>query len=197
METILLRTKAGIEDCARHLESSDAFGTEIESYLTQYLLVVLCADIQQEIYRLSEERASVAEDTALSSYVSSTARKVLRSVRKDEIATFVGMFGVESKKKLNSLIDDAEVTIFNNAVSNRHDVAHKHGSQITFQELRSAVLIAEKLLNAVDQCLIKASSIAAPLASSNTPDLRQTLLSKPSPDETGYGLSDLDLATRL
>ena len=82
---------------------SDAFGTEIESYLTQYLLVVLCADIQQEIYRLSEERASVAEDTALSSYVSSTAHKVLRSVRKDEIATFVGMFGVESKKKLNSL----------------------------------------------------------------------------------------------
>jgi hypothetical protein len=153
MAGVLLRTKSGIEDCARHLNSADAFGTEIESYLTQHLLVVLCADIQQEIYRLSEERASLANDAALSSYVSATARRVLRSVQKSDIAKFVGMFGADSKARLNSLIEDSEITIFNNAVFDRHDVAHKQGSQITFQELQRAVTVAEKLLSAVDECL--------------------------------------------
>jgi RiboL-PSP-HEPN len=157
MGDILLRTKSEIEDCAKHLQSSATFGTEIESYLTQYLVVVLCADIQQEMYRLSEERASVAKDIAISSYVSTSARKVLRSVRKDEIAKFVGMFGPASLVKLNSLVSDAEVTIFNNAVSNRHDVAHKQGARITFQELKDAVAIAEKLLDAVDQSLIRST----------------------------------------
>jgi len=154
MGDILLRTKSEIEDCDKHLQSSGAFDTEIESYLTQYLVVVLCADIQQEMYRLSEERASIAKDIAISSYVSTSARKILRSIRKDEIAKFVGMFGTASQVKLNSLISDTEVTIFNNAVSNRHDVAHKQGAQITFQELKNAVVIAEKLLSAVSKCLV-------------------------------------------
>lgn len=153
MAGVLLRTKSGIEYCDEHLTSTNAYGTEIESYLTQHLLVVLCADIQQEIYRLSEERASLANDAALSSYVSATARKVLRSVQKSEIAKFVGMFGADSKTRLNGLVEDSEVTIFNNAVFDRHDVAHKQGSQITFRELQHAVEIAEKLLNAVDVCL--------------------------------------------
>lgn len=153
MEKLLLRTKSAVEDCERHLTSSAGFGTEIESYLTQYLLVVLCADIQQEIYRLSEARASIVKDEAISAYVAATARKVLRSVKKNEIAMFVGMFGPASKSKLNSLIDEADVTIFNNAVSNRNDVAHKQGTQITFRELKSTVVVAQKILKAVERSL--------------------------------------------
>lgn len=65
------------------------------------------------------------------------------------------MFGAESKQKLNSLVSETEVAAFNNAVGSRHDVAHKHGAQITFQELQSAVEIAEKILRAVDHSLIK------------------------------------------
>lgn len=82
MAALLVRTKSEIEDCAKHLSTSDAFGTEIASYLTQYLLVVLCAEIQQEIYRLCDRRASEANDTALSAYVSTTSRRVLRSIKK-------------------------------------------------------------------------------------------------------------------
>ncbi len=153
MEKLLLRTKSAVEDCERHLTSSAAFGTEIEAYLTQYLLVVLCADIQQEIYRISEARALVVKDEAISAYVAAAARRVLRSVGKDEIAKYVGMFGPNHKTKLNSLINDADVTTFNNAVSNRHDVAHKHGTQITFRELKGAVSAAQKILKGVEQSL--------------------------------------------
>lgn len=153
MEKLLLRTKTALEDCERHLALSGAFGTEIEAYLTQYLLVVLCADIQQEIYRISEARASVVQDDAISTYVAATARRVLRSVGKDEIASYISMFGPNHKKMLNSLIDDADVTTFNNAISNRHNVAHKQGTQITFRELKNAVSAAQKILKSVERSL--------------------------------------------
>jgi hypothetical protein len=153
MEKLLLRTKSAVEDCEKHLTASNAFGTEIESYLTQFLLVVLCSDIQQEIYRLSEARASIVEDDAISAYVAATARRVLRSVGKEDIAKFVGMFGPTLKSKLNNLVDDADVTIFNNAVNNRHDIAHKQGAQITFRELKNAVVVAQKILEAVERSL--------------------------------------------
>lgn len=153
MEKLLLRTKSAVDDCEKHLTSSAGFGTEIESYLTQYLLVVLCAEIQQEIYKLTESRASIVKDDAVSAYVAATARKVLRSVGKDEIAKFVGNFGPTFKSKLNSLIEDSDVTIFNNAINNRHDIAHKQGTQITFRELKNAVAVAQKILKAVEQSL--------------------------------------------
>lgn len=153
MEKLLLRTKSAIEDCEKHLSTSNAYGTEIESYLTQYLLVVLCADIQQEIYRITEARASLVNDEAISSYVSATARRVLRSIGKDEIAKFIGMFGAEFKTELNQLIDDADVTIFNNAVNNRHKVAHKQGALISFSELKKALLVSQKILQGVDKVL--------------------------------------------
>ena len=60
MPKLLVRTYAAAEDCESHLKETGTAGTEIESYLTQYLLVILCADIQQEIYRLSEERTAAS-----------------------------------------------------------------------------------------------------------------------------------------
>lgn len=153
MSTRLLRTSAAIEDCEQHLATTGATGTAIESYLTQHILVLLCADMQQEIYRIVEERAKMVSDGRIESYVSLSCRRILRSVRKDEIATFVGMFGSSAKDQLNALVADSEVTIYNNAVSNRHDVAHKSGAQITFRELKSTATVAEKLLDAVEQAI--------------------------------------------
>jgi len=155
MPELLLRTKAVLEDCSRHLGASNAFGSEIESYLTQYLLVVLSADIQQEIYRVCDTRAAMACDDCLTSFVSLTSRRVLRSVKKDEIVGFAALFGDAPKQKLNNLIGDSEVTAFNNAILSRHDVAHKLGTQITFDEFRKAVIIAEKILASFEQCLAK------------------------------------------
>ena len=161
MDTRLLRTKAATEDCERHLNASGASGTEIESYLTQHILVILCAEMQQEIYRIAEVRAETSKDEDLVRYVSSSGRRILRSIKKDEIATFIGMFGVEAKDRLNALVNDADVTIYNNAVSNRHDVAHKHGTQITFTELKDATWVAERLLDAVEQSLKKTGAANA------------------------------------
>jgi hypothetical protein len=153
MERLLLRTRTHIDDCEKHLAKSGAFGTEIESYLTQYLVVILCADIQQEIYQLSERRAQIANDADITGYVSISARKILRSVGKGEIAKFVGMFGANQQKTLNASVNEVDVAKYNNAVTERHDVAHNNGSQITFRELKDAVEAAERILIATAKAL--------------------------------------------
>jgi len=153
MSALLLRTQTVIDECELFLDNHNGFGSPVESYLVQHGLVVLCADVQQEIYKLVQERAEKLPDTQISSFVYATSKRVLRSVRKDELATFVEFFGKTEKEKFNSLLDDCDVTRYNNAVSNRHDVAHKTGVQITFGELKLAKTAACKLLEAVTNAI--------------------------------------------
>ncbi|WP_345860623.1 HEPN domain-containing protein [Shewanella algae] len=153
METLLLKTQLAFDNCKAHLDESSAWNTEIESYLTQHVLVIMCADIQQEIYRVVEKRVELAADTGLRSFSAAACKRVLRSVGKSELAGFVGHFGADAKDHLNQQIDDATVTIYNNAVSNRHDVAHSSGSNITFRELESAITAAKALITAVSDSI--------------------------------------------
>jgi len=148
MTELIRRTRAAIDDCEKHLESTESFGTEIESYLTQHLLVIFCAEMQQELYNLIDERANGIEDRGVKQFVSLSGRRVLRSVRKDEIANFLELWGADVKEKFNSILDDKDVTIYNNAVLSRHDIAHKHGVHVSFQEVKDAVGAADNILEA-------------------------------------------------
>ena len=148
MSDLIRRTRAALGDCEKHLESTKAFGTEIESYLTQHLLVVFCAEIQQELYSIIDERANEIEDRGVRQFVSLSGRRVLRSVRKDEIASFLELWGTEVKDGFNSILDDKDVTIYNNAVQNRHDIAHKHGVHVSFKEVKEALDAAGRILEA-------------------------------------------------
>ena len=145
----LVRTTAIIEDCEAVVSSPEVIGSPIESYLVQHALVVLCAEIQQEIYEIVRARAAQADDHQLANFVSNAAQRVLRSVGKSELAGFVGHFGQQEKTKFNELVDETEVTKYNNAVNNRHDVAHRSGVQVTFSELKDAVSAASNILQAL------------------------------------------------
>jgi hypothetical protein len=145
----LIRTSAIIEDCEAIVSSPELMGSPIESYLVQHALVVLCAEIQEEIYEIVRVRAAQADDQQLANFVSNVAQKVLRSVGKSELAGFVGHFGQGEKAKFNQLVHDAEVTKYNNAVNSRHDVAHRSGAQVTFSELKDAVSAASNILHAL------------------------------------------------
>lgn len=151
--TVFLRTKAALENCRNHLDGADAWNTEIESYLTQHLLVILCAEIQQEIYFSLEQRAHLNGDVELKNFAVASGKKILRSVSKKDIANFVGMFGTRAKEHLNENVGDQEVTLYNNAVSKRHDIAHNNGTNITFRELAEIVSSAEKLIIAISNAI--------------------------------------------
>jgi hypothetical protein len=150
---IFLRTKTVMETCHCHLETSQAWNTEIESFLTQHILIIMCAEIQQEIYHILETRAHLNGDSELKDFAVASGKKILRSVGKKDIANFVGMFGTRAKTHLNDTVEDHEVTLYNNAVTKRHDVAHNTGTNITFRELSQILESAEKLIVAIGEAI--------------------------------------------
>ena len=153
MDSLLIHTQTVFDDCKLHLNDSRAEGTAIESYLTQHLVVIMCADIQQELHKILERRASRTGDIALQHYAVATCKKVLRSIGKNEIAGFAGYFGSEAKEYLNNHLTEQEISIYNNAVKARHNVAHNNGASITFQELDKAIVVAKKLITTLSDAI--------------------------------------------
>ncbi len=153
MPVHLTRTQVAFDECKNHLRDSNTAGSPVESYLTEHILVLLCADMQQALYRIADQRAQQASDPALQAFVSEASNRVLRSVRKGEIAAFIGLFGSAYKERFNDSLDEREVTIYNNAVRQRHKVAHQGGETMTFRELPDVITAANKILDSAEQAL--------------------------------------------
>ena len=153
MPEYLARTQAVYEACQRHLQDIDAAGSPIESYLTEHILVVLCGEIQRALYSIADDRAQRSSDPALHAFVSEASVKLLRSVQKNEVATFIGFFGPAYRESFNNLLDDRDVTTYNNAVRQRHQAAHHGGGTMTFRELPDAIAAANKILDSARTAL--------------------------------------------
>jgi hypothetical protein len=153
MSKMLIRTSALVEDCKNHLVESDASGTEIESYLTQFILIVLCADIQQTLYSIVETHATKSNDKKFANFANASKERLLRSVGKGDVAKFAGLFGAATESIFNENLDEKEISAYGAAVNNRHDVAHKSGVNVTFKEVTNALKIAIKMLEAFDKAL--------------------------------------------
>lgn len=151
----LLRTEEAYKECQSHLHESGAVGSLIESFLTEHILILLCADMQQDILDIADRRASKASDAALREFVSTAGKRVLRGQLKNEIAAFIGSFGTKYKRDFNAALDERDVQLYNNAVQERNLVAHhRHGSTIGFGELGEVIAAARNILASIDGVLL-------------------------------------------
>lgn len=157
MNAFLNRTRTVISDCEEHLKAMDMPGSPVESYLTQHILVVLCADVQEEIYKIVEEKSNNVPDVQVENFVNSATRKVFRSVMKRDISKLLEMFGPECKDALNESVNESIIGLYNNAVVNRHNIAHKQGAQVTFSETVKATDAAAALLGFIKNVLLRGS----------------------------------------
>ena len=151
----LPRIDDAIEVCEKHLQSSKAVGTEIEAFLTRYLMVLMCAGFEQTIEDLVSARVAKSQDGALASFVRSAMGQVFRSVKTSEIAGLLGRFGQEHKRCFQDEMKKNEraETFFNNIVTNRHDTVHASGSYLTFSELVRFYSEGHVVLDAVKTAL--------------------------------------------
>jgi hypothetical protein len=124
-----------IEECQRHLVGCNASGTQIESFLTRYLLILISAAFEEEIERIVVTRAARAGDPHITAFVQSAIGNVFRSVKTSEIAGLLKRFGGNYKDEFQAKLDPKTETFFNNIIINRHKTAHESGSDITMIEL--------------------------------------------------------------
>jgi len=134
----LQRIEFALEQCEQHLEHSAAYGTEIESLLTQSVLVIMCAEFEQKIEDIVRSKCGSVEDKAIKEFLSSCVAAVFRSVKSSELAGLLNRFGPEYKDAYKVRADDQQraVTYYNNIVTNRHAIAHHLGSTVSFREAK-------------------------------------------------------------
>lgn len=146
---MLLRTSAALEDVREHLKVSNLLGSPVEAYLTQYLLVVFSAEMQEEIMRSLTLRAYQCGDPDIANFVTKAGDRLLRSVLKDEIVGFVSLFDPGVKGRIANSLSERDTNAYNLVIKARHKVAHGAGAQITFGELLAAVDVGRILLRRI------------------------------------------------
>lgn len=146
-----------MERCEEHLSSSSAYGTEIESLLTQSILVIMCAEFEQAIKKLVQEKCSSIEDVSIKEFLGSCVGAVFRSVNSSQIAGLLNRFGPAYKDafKQKTEANQIAVTFYNNIVTNRHGVAHSEGSNMTFREVKQFYEEGHVVLDFVKQALLQ------------------------------------------
>lgn len=149
------RTEMVIEDADRLIRECSLSGDPTEAYLAQYALICLCADMQQAVYsKVREHSVSISAD-GFRHYVDNSLGKGLQSVKKGDIAGFLGKFGSDVKESFNDLLaeKDREVESYNAAVDARHKVAHVQAITKSFGDIKDALAAAKLIFAAVDTVL--------------------------------------------
>src|SRR5712692_6741601 len=126
-----------IDVCRQHLTTTNSFATEIEAFLVQYLLVVICGEYEQTIESFIEQRAERAGDDHLTAFVKAAAGTRFRNPKTSDISGLLGWFSSDLKDAFSERIKDTPaLRAFDTIVANRHAVAHQGGNlQLTFREL--------------------------------------------------------------
>jgi hypothetical protein len=150
----LARIDQAIAACQGHLQNSGATGTEIEAYLTRYLLVMICATFEEEIASLIIKRAASSGDVGVESFVQS-AVGLIRGLKTSDLTDFLKRFGVDYKNRFRQELDKNQraETFFNNLVTNRHFTAHSTGSNVSFSDLVSFYSEGHVVLDAIKVAL--------------------------------------------
>ncbi len=134
----IARIDQALESCEKHLSSANAYGTEIESLLTQSLLVIMCAEFEQKIESIVQQKCSAITDASVEEFVGSCMNAVFRSVKVGDITGLLKRFGPAHKEAFKEKVDSEQraIAFYNNIVINRHSVAHSEGSNVTFLEAK-------------------------------------------------------------
>lgn len=143
-----------IANCKQHLNSTGAEQSEIESYLTRYLLILICASFEEEIEKILLRRSDRINDNHVKSFFQHCIDKTFRSIKSSEIAGLLGRFGTDYKETFQSKANGTvEETFYNNIVVNRHFTAHSTGASITFRELVDYYEKGHVILDYIDEAL--------------------------------------------
>lgn len=155
-----------MDEVTQHVDDAGARGTQVETFLAQHILVMMCAEMQQEIGQLIKTRMDELGSTELSSFAAASCGKLFRSVMTSEIAGLLGHFSLKCKETFNAQLGDRVVMQYNAAVRDRHSVAHKAGVQLTLTDAKAVLEDAAIVLSAAALALEGVSLMRAPIEES-------------------------------
>src|SRR4051812_15111457 len=102
----LTRVDAALEDCERHLETTNSYGSEIEAILTVYVSAVIYAAFEAEVRRtLAARVTTTVEDAHVGNFASVASVRLIRSIKIGELAGAAAWFHPDCKTRFHQALD--------------------------------------------------------------------------------------------
>ena len=157
---LLPQTELALEQSRAIVNKPDA-DPAIIAYLTRYINVLMCAEIESVVTTMVRERIErgIENDAAVANYLKSMNRSAVRNAKYREIANTLGLFGADYKTRfqtdVNARIGEGGKERLGISVRKRDETTHYAGAQpdITFAELEAAYKAAEEVVNAAKRVL--------------------------------------------
>ncbi|MEU7174049.1 hypothetical protein ABZ949_21490 [Micromonospora tulbaghiae] len=155
------RVDAVLEECERHLDSSQSHGTQVEAILTAYASAVIYSAFEARARAIVTARGvGQGEDPDLGSFCKYAATRLLRSIKIGELAGAAAWFHSECKDRFHDTLEPEAKAAWDSIVSNRHGVAHEDDaptaqviSNLTFGELKRLYPLALTVLDALEAAI--------------------------------------------
>lgn len=142
------RIDDAIERCEQHLSVAGSID-KIEDFLAQFLLVIICSEFENKFRELITERCSSITDKPIKDYIGNCTSRVSRSLSLKNVSGTLNLFGEMHKEEFkrrrneNKLAED----MYSNIVTNRHNVAHRAGSNATLKDVKRFYEEGHKVLD--------------------------------------------------
>ena len=114
--------------CKIHVESSRSQGSEIEQFLTNYILIRVQANFEQVVIRLLTERfqQNIIDDRFANTLVELGVSHIKKGSRTSHLSEMLGRIDPSLKDSFNSKVNGSQKeTAYNILVSSRNDAAHR------------------------------------------------------------------------
>jgi hypothetical protein len=135
----VIAVREATELCISFLDSASARGSEVESFLTQYLLMASYAAFEEEIESMIGSRSALVADLEAANYVRVTLDNVKRGLKIGELAGLIGRFSETAKEQFSLAVVNTEAhAAWDSLLNDRHASAHGEGAKLTIADFAQA-----------------------------------------------------------
>ena len=147
-----------ISKCENHLFDTETYGTNIECFLTEFLLITIHREYELYIKNciINKISKSTGDDEVIS-YVENLI-KYKSGIKLDKIKNILKSFNANYAEKFADVISNSEIRSYNSIISNRITVAHKKPVDMTISNLKDWHALAKNIPKKFSDVLLNTKS---------------------------------------
>ena len=141
--------------CKSLLESSNIRGTEIESFLTRYVLIRISANFEQVVRNLMTERLQNTNDRFVTALAEHGISHVFQGSKTSALAKMLGRIDPSLKDSFRSKVNGSrKETSYNLLVTDRNRTAHDTAASLSFSDLERHYNLAHQVLDDIRDTIV-------------------------------------------
>lgn len=151
---MLNRTKLVLDKAKKSSDELTQDKELIQGYLTEYILIVFYAEVEEKIKIVLHDAISKASNESIAHLISNSIEIIAKRLCKKDLAKTVKYFGKENLEKFNETVDEQSVQRYGNFIANRHCIAHPGQTvSVSWIEIQEICTIGEHIIGAFKEAL--------------------------------------------